>query len=359
MILAKRASKGISWIQLQKGTLPLVQAFVLLAIYLQKRNRPNSGFTLLGIAANMAQGIGLHREFSGSSVNPFTMEIRRRVWWTMCVFDSEFRLTFGRPTLLLGGINTGMPSNLNDNDLAVDIETLPVPREVPTTASSLIWQIKLARIGDQANKRLVAKHIPDQAIMLALGQQVLQWATSLPKYMQADHEDPAYAFYASTKMNLLWRSYHLRIVIHRPFLLATIRNRVPLDFTDVSTPSYGCLIAAEECVTSILVFLGSGTTFDRWFLWFASYWLITAVFVHVTCLLYDPLHEQAPGWRQKIQDAKDTLEYVGTTEATAARASQILDKVIGKIGSICGIFQSNIVSRTCTNYPRFNYGFVQ
>jgi transcriptional regulatory protein GAL4 len=47
----QEASKSLTWDKLQRGTLSLVQAFALLANYLQKRNRPNSGFTLLGIAS--------------------------------------------------------------------------------------------------------------------------------------------------------------------------------------------------------------------------------------------------------------------------------------------------------------------
>lgn len=64
------ASQHLSLDLLQRGSLPLLQAVTLMANYLQKRNRPNSGFVILGIAMNMAQSIGMHREFPAASISP-------------------------------------------------------------------------------------------------------------------------------------------------------------------------------------------------------------------------------------------------------------------------------------------------
>ena len=63
---------------------------------------------------------------------------------------------------------------------------------------------------------------------------------------------------------------------------------------------------------------------------YVSYWLITAVFVHVTCILYDPQHVSAMEWRQQIDNAKSTMELIGILEPTATRAAQILDKIMGR-----------------------------
>lgn len=315
---------------LHRGTLSLVQAFALLANYLQKRNRPNSGFTLLGTAMNMAQGIGLHRELSGPAVTAFTMEIRRRVWWTLFIFDSGARLTFGRPTLSLGGFNTRLPRNLNDSDLAVDLDKIPPSRSTPTVTSSLIWQTKLAKIGNMANEKLVDKHLPAQSIMLALGEEVVQWAASLPDYMRAEYSNPGFELYTVPRMVLLWRSMHLRIIIHRPFLLDHIKQRKSLDFSDPKAPTSCCFYAAEECVSSILAFLSRCTSYYGSLVWYACYWLVTAVFVHVTCLLYEPQHASAPSWRQTIEDAKAALVRMGSLEPTAVRAAHILDRIMSK-----------------------------
>lgn len=327
----REASKYLSWDILRRGTLSLVQAFALLANYLQKRNKPNSCFTLLGIAMNMAQGIGLHREFVGPAVSTFTMEIRRRVWWTMFILDSGFRLTFGRPTLSHGGMNTRLPRNLNDNDLVVDLDELPPSQEVPTVTSCVIWQTRLAKIGNRANERLVAKHVPDQSSMLALGEEVVQWVASLPHYMRAEYDNPDFEMYVAPRMILLWRSMHLRIIIHRPYLLQLIRDRNILDFNDLNNPGSRCFSAADECVVSILTFFNKSTSRHGALIWYACYWLLTAVFVHVTCLLYQPQHASALLWRQRIEESTTTLKWMGSHLLTAARAAQILDKIMGEM----------------------------
>lgn len=59
----KKARQNLTMDILEKGSLSYVQGLVLMANYLQKRNKPNSGFVLIGIGFSMALAIGLHREF--------------------------------------------------------------------------------------------------------------------------------------------------------------------------------------------------------------------------------------------------------------------------------------------------------
>ncbi|KAI0206861.1 fungal-specific transcription factor domain-containing protein [Astrocystis sublimbata] len=150
---------------LQRGSVPLVQALLLMANYLQKRNKINSGFTLLGIACNMTVSMGTHREFSDKSINVFDMEIRRRIWWTSYIFDTGARLTLGRPSMLLLGVNIKPPSNLDDCDFAVEMTHLKASEPYPTTSSSLIWQCKLAEISSMANAKLLERRLPMKSDM--------------------------------------------------------------------------------------------------------------------------------------------------------------------------------------------------
>lgn len=100
---------------LENGNLTLVQALVLMSNYLQKKNMPNSGYNYMGLATRMAMGIGLHKEFRRTNTPPFKMEIRRRVWWVMTVFDIGAEITFGRPVLWpAGGYEVALPMNIHD-----------------------------------------------------------------------------------------------------------------------------------------------------------------------------------------------------------------------------------------------------
>jgi hypothetical protein len=100
---------------LETGSLSLVQAFAMAATYLQKRNRPNSGYNYGGIALRMATSLGLHKEFHGWQATPFKKEVRRRVWWSLCVLDVGATVTYGRPlNWPQVGVETAFPLNIHE-----------------------------------------------------------------------------------------------------------------------------------------------------------------------------------------------------------------------------------------------------
>jgi hypothetical protein len=100
---------------LETGNLSLVQALTLISNYQQKRGKPNSGYNYLGLAARMATGLGLHKEFAGWDISPLKMEIRRRVWWALCVFDVGATITFSRPMVWpYEGVEVAFPLNVTD-----------------------------------------------------------------------------------------------------------------------------------------------------------------------------------------------------------------------------------------------------
>jgi transcriptional regulatory protein GAL4 len=107
----ERLSIGV----LEAGNLTLVQIFGLAANYLQKRNRPNSGYNYGGLALRLAIGLGLHKEFDGWKIDPLKMEIRRRVWWSLCVLDVGATVTYGRPlNWPQVGVETALPLNVHE-----------------------------------------------------------------------------------------------------------------------------------------------------------------------------------------------------------------------------------------------------
>ena len=107
----ERLSIGV----LESGNLTLVQIFGLAANYLQKRNKPNSGYNYGGLALRLAIGLGLHKEFAGWKIDPLKMEIRRRVWWSLCVLDVGATVTYGRPlNWPQVGVETSLPLNIHE-----------------------------------------------------------------------------------------------------------------------------------------------------------------------------------------------------------------------------------------------------
>lgn len=310
---------------LEKGSLSYVQAIVLMANYLQKRNKPNAGFILIGIGFSMALAIGLHREFGMPSTSPFTMEIRRRVWWTLFIFVSGVQLILGRPAVSLVGVNVRLPANVDDHDLAVDMDELPENKTGPTITSSLIAQVKLAKIANAVQVELLTHHLPTYDKACDLEHRITAWSNDLPPHFsQSILLEPRFDI---PKRVLLWRSFHLRIVINRPFLFQSITSKSDL-VTSSPGPIASCLTAADMCVTSICGFLQSTDNRRRGLTWYATCWLLTASFVQATCYVYEPTHPLATSWRCHIQRAVDCLGSLGSSHDMALRARDVLQKIL-------------------------------
>jgi len=78
-------------------------------------------WTLTSLAIRIAQAMGLHNENTLSSRRPFDREMRRRLWWQICVLDShaaEDRAS--NPVISADSFNTRLPLNINDEDLRFD-----------------------------------------------------------------------------------------------------------------------------------------------------------------------------------------------------------------------------------------------
>ncbi|KAL2833268.1 fungal-specific transcription factor domain-containing protein [Aspergillus cavernicola] len=324
IVFFKEARKHLSMDVLEKGSLSYVQAIVLMANYLQKRNKPNAAFILVGIGFSMALAIGLHREFGMPSTSPFTMEVRRRVWWTLFIFVSGVQLILGRPAVSLVGVNVRLPANVDDHDLAVDMEELPESQTGPTITSCLIAHVKLAKIANAIQVELLTHHLPTSDKAGDLEHRISSWYNDLPAHFNLGVSlEPRFDI---PRRVVLWRSYHLRIVINRPLLFQNITSKSELNTS--AGPIASCLAAADTCVTSICEFLESTDNRQRGLTWYATCWLLTASFVQASCYVYEPTHPLADSWRCHIQRAVDSLGSLGSSHDMALRARAVLQKVL-------------------------------
>ncbi|KAF4950446.1 hypothetical protein FSARC_13182 [Fusarium sarcochroum] len=341
----KKARQSLTMDILEKGSLSYVQGLVLMANYLQKRNKPNSGFVLIGIGWSMALAIGLHREFFLPSSSPFTMEIRRRAWWAIFVFVSGAQLTLGRPPASLVGVNVRPPSNLDDQDLAVDMESLPSPKDGPSTTSCLAQHARLAQIANMVQVELLAHQIPSHDRAVTLDRSIAQWHKDLPSYF--DEGLTFEIWFEIPKRILIWRSFHLRIILSRPILFRKIKDKESLDIS--IEPISTCLAVAEKCVESICGYVEREPSQPRGLAWYATYWLITATFVQATCYIYDPAHPLAPAWQRDLKRAVDCLWNLGTTNSMALRARDILKRLLDQRELFLSLFETPTSSTASQN----------
>lgn len=111
----RTAKHFLSMNSLEAGNLTLVQAFGLSANYLQKRNKPNTGYNHGGLAIRLGIGLGLHKDIVGQKIAPFKQEMRRRVWWALCVLDVGATITYSRPLIWpQRGVDAPFPLNIHE-----------------------------------------------------------------------------------------------------------------------------------------------------------------------------------------------------------------------------------------------------
>lgn len=116
LALFDAAKERLSIDVLETGNLVLVQALTLMSNYLQKRNKPNSGYNYMGLARRVAMGIGLHKEFPTWDASLLTLEMRRRVWYCLYIFDIGAMITFSRPLdFPMEGVDVKLPMNAHDS----------------------------------------------------------------------------------------------------------------------------------------------------------------------------------------------------------------------------------------------------
>ena len=319
------ARDSISLSVIEKGSLCYVQGLSIMANYLQKRNKPNAGFALIGIAWSMGMAIGLHREFGTSSTTPFTMEQRRRAWWTLYIFVSGAQLTLGRPPASLIGINLRTPTNLDDHSLHVDMTEVPPAQEGPTVTTCLIAQVKLAQIANTIQAELLTNPVPVAQKSDSLRQQLATWRIELPTCFEEPLSFPPW--FELPKKVLLWRAYHLKIVLDRPYLFRAITEKA--DLTQCDGPVWECINTADTCIASVCEFLKNNPDWRRGFAWYATYWLISASFVHAACFAYAPSSQLKEQWRARLQQAVEGFQRLGSAHCMVGRAQRVLERLLG------------------------------
>ena len=68
--------------------LVVVQAFALFLVPVRRYDNTRFSWTLTALLVRIGQSLGLHREGTHfAQLKPFDVEMRRRLWWVLCLLD--------------------------------------------------------------------------------------------------------------------------------------------------------------------------------------------------------------------------------------------------------------------------------
>ena len=106
-----------------------VQALILFLVCVRRHDDTRFVWSLTGLAIRIAQSLGLHRDGTKFGLSPFDTEMRRRLWWHVCILDVRASEDHGsEPSILDQSFDTEMPLSINDSDLDPDATEPPTPR---------------------------------------------------------------------------------------------------------------------------------------------------------------------------------------------------------------------------------------
>ncbi|KAF2090122.1 hypothetical protein K490DRAFT_15508, partial [Saccharata proteae CBS 121410] len=125
----------------------VLQAFVIFLICLRRNEDARIIWTLTGLVVRMAQTLGIHRDGEHFDLSPFEIEMRRRLWWQVCILDARASEDHGcDPTILEATFDTKMPLNVNDSDLDPNMSDFPQERTGCTEMTFCLVRFEVANV---------------------------------------------------------------------------------------------------------------------------------------------------------------------------------------------------------------------
>jgi Fungal specific transcription factor domain len=101
---------------------------------------------MLGVAIRIAQRMGLHSESSLARCTALEAELRRRLWWSLVLFDTRIsEMAEHKISTLAPTWDCRIPLNVSDSDLRPEMKELPVVQEKSTDA---LFAVVRSELGD-------------------------------------------------------------------------------------------------------------------------------------------------------------------------------------------------------------------
>ena len=137
---------------------------------------------MLGIAVRIAQCMGIHNEASLAKHSVFEAEMRRRLWWSIMLYDSQMGEKADHKDVSLSPTwDCKVPLNVNDSDLRVEMKEPPASKTTATESLFVFVRSDLADFVRHASFHLnftnpalkpIGKALPDNGSLDTLEKHV-------------------------------------------------------------------------------------------------------------------------------------------------------------------------------------------
>jgi hypothetical protein len=104
---------------------PMLQALTLYLICARQSADKAYVWSMTGLLVRLAMKLGLHRDPTALGLAPFVSEMRRRLWWQICILDIRTAEENDMdPFICEHTFDTKLPANVNDADLDINMTKL-------------------------------------------------------------------------------------------------------------------------------------------------------------------------------------------------------------------------------------------
>lgn len=363
LLYYKRVKSTLKEINIMEcGSYQLLNAFILLGNYVQKRNKPNTGWNYQGLSLRMAISFGLHKEVNmienSTTLGPQhfleVRERRRRLWWGLFFFDVGLTITFGRPLHLplLESIDIKYPLNVEDAELENLKEGYSphhLVKPYPTIYAGIQQEARLSKISYKIYSyitKVSGFNFKDSKLkmsgLIELNRLIVAFADSLPDYFKEDDMTATKSlkkvcprtwfkinldgtlsipkWFELTRRRIIWRYKNIQILMFRSFIWESGKffgrhdmennNNSDIEFNGLLDLCIkNCYTAAKDTINSISEYVSS-SDIDVVSSWYATYFIFQAVLIPIL-LLYKMcskgLDKDFKLWINDIEQTKKTL----------------------------------------------------
>lgn len=259
-VFFSRAKDLLTGDVMERGSVKIVQALVLIAHFQQNTDRIDACWSTIGMAIRIAHGSGI--DIDVLSENQAQREERRRTWWCCVLLDRSLSIMLGGKPMAGWTSPIAFPALVDDDQLSTDPESskYPVKTQELSAIAFLVESIKLSDVGTEILKashtqpqdgRENASIVQDFTSSQAIDERLNLWKQDLPTYLRCPSGLPGVSNLAFKREAVALKCgyLHLQIQLLRPIILRLAQTRF-FDARNEERLTYIQRTVARGCVAS-------------------------------------------------------------------------------------------------------------
>lgn len=142
---------------------------VLLVVYHLRTASSHGMWYMIGLAMRTAIDLGLHRKANETNMDPFTAQMRRRLFWVVYYLERVVSMSLGRPFSISDRhIDLDLPLDIDDDIQDPTLLTAPQDPNRTTNLTFAIYLFKLRRIDSRIQHKIYRADRPLSSLRLKM-----------------------------------------------------------------------------------------------------------------------------------------------------------------------------------------------